>query len=93
METDWNKYLPQVVGAYNSTQHSTTGISHFMMLTGRVKAMPLTFFYPEYEGKKTSPQAYVKEAARRQHELNEHCRRNTAQAQMRQRKNYDEKIF
>ena len=37
--TDWDKYLPQVVGAYNSTQHSTTGISTFMMLTGRERAM------------------------------------------------------
>ena len=55
--------------------------------------MTLTFFYPEYEGKKTSPQAYVKEAVKRQQELNEFCRRNTAQAQMRQRKNYDEKLL
>ena len=91
--TDWDKYLPQVVGAYNSTQHSTTGISPFMMLTGRERAMPITFFYPEYEGKRTSPQAYVKEAIKRQQELNELCRRNTAQAQMRQRKKYDEKIL
>ena len=91
--TDWDKYLPQVVGAYNSTQHSTTGISPFMMLTSRKRAMLLTFFYPEYEGKKTSPQAYVKEAVKRQQELNELCRRNTAQAQMRQRKKYDEKIL
>ena len=89
--TDWDKYLPQVVGAYISTQHSTTGISPFMMLTGRQRAMPLIFFYPENEGKMTSPQAYVREAIRRQQELNELCRRNTAQAQMRQRKNYDEK--
>ena len=91
--TDWDKYLPQVVGAYNSTQHSTTGISTFMMLTGRERAMPLTFFYPEYEGKKTSPQAYVNEAVKRQQELNELCRKKTAQAQMRQRKKYDEKIL
>ena len=91
--TDWDKYLPQVVGAYNSTQHSTTGISPSMMLTGRERAMPLTFFYPEYEGKRTSPQTYVKEAIRRQQELNELCRRNTAQSQMRQRKKYDERIL
>ena len=35
----------------------------------------------------------MKEAIRRQQELNELCRRNTAQAQMRQRKKYDEKIL
>ena len=85
--TDWDKYLPQVVGAYNSTQHSTTGISPCMMFTGRERAMPPTFFYPEYEGKNTSPQAHVEEAVKRQQEQNELCRRNTAQAQMRQRRN------
>ena len=91
--TDWDKYLPQMVGAYNSTQHSTTGISPFMMLTGKERALPLTFFYPEYEGKKTSLSAYVKVGIRRQQELNKLCRRKTAQAQMRQRKKYDEKIL
>ena len=91
--TDWDKYLPQVVGAYNSTQHSTTGIGPFKMLTDRERAMRLTFFYPEYKGKKTSPQACVKEVVKRQQELNDLCRRNTSQAQMRQRKKYDEKIL
>ena len=31
---DWDSHLPQVMGAYNSTEHSTTGISPHMMLTG-----------------------------------------------------------
>ena len=91
--TDWDNFLPQVLEAYNSTQHSTTGISPFMMLTGRERATPLMFFYPEYEGKMTSHQAYVKEGIRRQQELNELFRRNTAQAHTRQRKKYDEKIL
>ena len=78
--TDWDRYLPQVMGAYKSTQHSTTGVSPHMMLTGHEKSLPLTFFYPEYEGKKTSPQVYVRDVIRRQQELNDLCRRNTQQA-------------
>ena len=89
--TDWDRYLPQVMGAYNSTQHSATGVSPHMMLTGHEKSLPLTFFYPEYEGKKTSPQVYVRDVIRRQQELNDLCRRNTQQAQARQRKRFDKK--
>ena len=89
--TDWDRYLPQVMGAYNSTQHSTTGVSPHMMLTGHEKSLPLTFFYPGYEGKKTSPQVYVRDVIRRQQELNDLCRRNTQQAQARQRKIFDKK--
>ena len=57
-----------------------------MMLTGHEKSLPLIFFYPEYEGKKTSPQVYVRDGIRRHQELNDLCRRNTQQAQARQRK-------
>ena len=89
--TDWDRYLPQVMGAYNSTQHSTTGASPHRMLTGHEKSLSLTFFYPEYEGKKTSPQVYVRDVIRRQQELNDLCRRNTQQAQARQRKRFDKK--
>ena len=74
-------------------KHATLNNGPFMMLTGRERAMPLTFFYPELEGQKTSPQIYVKEAVKRQQELNELCRRNTARAQMRQRRKYDEKTL
>ena len=33
--TDWDRYLPQVMGAYNSTQHSIIGVSPHMMLKHR----------------------------------------------------------
>ena len=79
------------VGAYNSTQHSANGVSPHMMSTGHEKSSPLTFFYPEYEGKKTSPQVYVRDVIRRQQELNDLCRWNTQQAQARQRKRFDKK--
>ena len=57
-----------------------TGVSPHMMLTGHGKSLSLTFFYPEYEGKKTSPHVYVRDVIRRQQELNDLCRRNTQQA-------------
>ena len=84
--TDWDRYLPQVMGVYNSTQHSTTGVGLYMMLTGYEKSFPLTFFYPEYEGKKTPPQVYVRDVISRQQNLNDLCRQNTQQAQAKQRK-------
>ena len=89
--TDWDRYLPQVMGAYKSTQHSTIGVSPHMMLTGHEKSLPLTFFYPEYEGKKISPQVYIRDVIRRQQELNDLSRRNTQQAQARQRKIFNKK--
>ena len=84
--TDWNRYLPQVMGAYYNPQHSTAGVCPHMMLTGHEKSLPLTFFYPNYEGTKTSTQVYVRDVIRCQQELNDFFRRNTQQAQARQRK-------
>ena len=63
---DWDRHLPQVMGAYNSTEQSTTAISPHMMLTGHEKAVPLTFFYPEYGGKRTAPQPYLRDVIKRQ---------------------------
>ena len=73
---DSDRHLAQVTGAYNSTEQSTTGISPHMMLTGHEKALPLAFFYPEI---------------RRQQDLNDLCRRNTQQAQIRQKRKIDER--
>ena len=90
-DCEWMETMPQVMGAYNSTEHSTTGISPHMMLTGHEKALPLTFFYPEYEGKRTAPRTYVRDVFRKQQDLNDLCRRNKQQAQLRQKRRFDKK--
>ena len=51
------------------------------------------FFLPRILGPKTSPQAYARVPIKIQHELNEMCRKNPAQVQMRRRKRYDGKIL
>ncbi len=86
---DWDKFLPQVVGAYNSTRHATTGVSPYMLLTGHERSMPLIYFYPQFKTEKLSPFQYVKRTIERQQELNELVRANTQQAQLRQKRNFD----
>ena len=49
---DWDRYLPQVMGAYNSTQYTTTGISPHMMFTGHEKSLPLLSFTQNMRGRK-----------------------------------------
>ncbi|XP_063727111.1 uncharacterized protein LOC134854685 [Symsagittifera roscoffensis] len=88
---DWDRHLPQVMGAYNSTEHSTMGKSPHMMLTSHEKALQLTFFYPENEEKRTAPQTYVRDVIRIQQDLNDLCRRNTQQAQIRQKRRFDKR--
>ena len=72
-------YLPQVVGAYNSTRHATTGRSPFLMLTGKERKMPLVYFHPEYEDRYTVPRGYVTRLIEKQKAVNQLVRSHTAQ--------------
>ena len=47
----WDKHLDEVLGAYNSTRHATTGFSPTCSLTGMEKSIPLSFLYPEFAAK------------------------------------------
>ena len=88
---DWDEFLPQVVGAYNSTRHATTGVSPYMLRTGHERPMPLIYFFPQFEAEKSSAFQYVRKTIERQQELNELVRANTQQAQLRQKKHFDKR--
>ena len=90
---DWDQCLDEVIGAYNSTRHATTGFSPYMLTRGVEKAIPLTFLYPEFAAKSfDTHEAYVDHVLARQEEIHDLVRRNTHQAQLRQKLKYDRAI-
>ena len=90
---DWDQCLEEVMGAYNSTRHATTGFSPYMLTRGVEKAIPLTFLYPEFAAKSfETHEAYVDHVLARQQEIHDLVRRNTHQAQLRQKLKYDRAI-
>ena len=90
---DWDQCLDEVMGAYNSTRHATTGFSPYVLSRGVEKAICLTFLYPEFAGKSFETHgAYVDHVLARQQEIHDLVRRNTHQAQLRQKLKYDRAI-
>ena len=57
-EKDWDKWLPNVLFAYRSAVHSTTGVSPFEMLYGRRPRLPIELQVPVAE-EKISPRKYL----------------------------------
>ena len=90
---DWDQCLDEVIGAYNSTRHDTTGFSPYMLTRGVEKTIPLTILYPEFAAKSfDTHEAYVDHVLARQQEIHDLVRRNTHQAQVRQKLKYDRAI-
>ena len=42
----WDRHLDEVLGAYNSTRHATTGFSPYILTRGTEKAIPLRTCIP-----------------------------------------------
>ena len=87
---DWDEHIDGVLGAYNSTRHATTGFSPSMLHHGAEKSIPLSFIYPEFAARGfDSKEEFVEHLLARQQEIHELVRRNTHQAQLRQKLKID----
>ena len=87
---DWDEHVDGVLGAYNSTRHATTGFSPYMLQHGAEKSIPLSFIYPEFAAREfESKEEFVEHLLARQQEIHELVRRNTHQAQIRQKQKFD----
>ena len=87
---DWDDHIDGVLGAYNSTRHATTGFSPYMLYHGAEKSIPLSFIYPEFAARGfDSKEEFVEHLLARQQEIHELVRRNTHQAQLRQKLKFD----
>ena len=87
---DWDQHLDEVLGAYNSTLHATTGFSPYMLTRGTEKVIPLTYLCPEFATQSfPTHDTYVDHVLARQQEIDDLVRRNTHQAQLRQKSKYD----
>ena len=82
---DWDEHIDGALGAYNSTRHATTGFSPYMLQHGAEKSIPLSFIYPEFARRFDCKEEFVKHLLARQQEIHELVRRNTQQAQLRQK--------
>ena len=82
---DWDRHLDEVLGAYNSTRHATSGHLPYKLTRGTEEAIPLTYFYPEFSTQSfATHDAYVENVLARKQETGELVRRNTHQAQLHQ---------
>ena len=90
---DWDQCIDEVMGAYNSTRHATTGFSPYMLTRGVEEAIPLTFLYLEFAARSfETHEVYVNHVLARQQEIHDLVRRNTHQAQLRQKLKYHRAI-
>ena len=90
---DWDIRLDEVLGIYNGTVHSTTGVTPYQLLTGKEKTTPLSYIFPEYLPEKfRTRQDYIQDTLQRQQELHRLVRHNTQQAQRRQKKYFDQRL-
>ena len=89
---DWDSHISQVQLAYNSSVHSSTGLTPYYILHGREARVPLNVTCPVPPPSYSSPQEYVTNLQSRLRKAFTHTRQQVTQAQRHQKDDYDRKL-
>jgi hypothetical protein len=91
-QRDWDQHVAQVMAAYRSTKHQSTGYSPNFLVYGRENRAPIDLVLAvedEPEGVGTSPDVYVDELLQRQRNAYRLARQHLGRAAERRKKEYD----
>ena len=86
---DWDKHIHQLQLAYNTSVHTSTGLTPYFIMHGREARTPASLTCPVMAPSFDSPQEYVTDVYSRLRKAFQHARQKTDQAQRRQKKDYD----
>ena len=73
-DTEWEQYLPAATLAYNTKQHSSTGITPFAGMFGRECRLPIDLIIPSPDDKSRDINVHVKETLDRFKKMYHHVR-------------------
>ena len=89
---DWDSHISQVQLAYNTSVHSSTGLTPYYILHGREARVPLNVTCPVPPSSYSSPQEYVTNLQSRLRRAFMHTQQQVTQAQRQQKDDYDRKL-
>lgn len=93
---NWDKYIPSVLFAYNTSQHASTKVTPFQVMYGRTAKLPIDYSNNtnEAECEVTTPllQEFVEQHVKQKAQLAEKVSKNIQEAQQRQKRNYDKRF-
>lgn len=89
-QDSWDENLPQLLMAYRSSKHASTGFTPNHMMLGREITLPIKAFIPEPETEKSSVNEFVETLQKNLVKTHAHARNNLKKSNEYQKRQYDQ---